>query len=118
MSQTRPSEIQSYSMRFLMTLYALKSKKRVKILAIGVFTALLLSAVLGLTHQWNLAPMPRQPGSEFAGMNTKSLMAKFRVQPLDRVPIPNFQLKDLDGKLVSMASFRGKVVLLNIWATW
>lgn len=31
---------------------------------------------------------------------------------------PNFHLKDLHGKTMSLAQFRGKVVLLNFWATW
>ena len=31
---------------------------------------------------------------------------------------PNFTLPDLDDKMVSLADFKGKVVLLNIWATW
>ena len=34
------------------------------------------------------------------------------------VPAPNFSLPGLDGKNVSLANFKGKVVLLNIWATW
>ena len=34
------------------------------------------------------------------------------------VPAPNFTLPDLDGNNVSLADYRGKVVLLNIWATW
>ncbi len=29
-----------------------------------------------------------------------------------------FSLKDLDGNVVSMASLKGKVVFLNVWATW
>ncbi|MGH7471713.1 MAG: redoxin domain-containing protein [Longimicrobiales bacterium] len=33
-------------------------------------------------------------------------------------PAPNFQLRDLDGHLVSLSDLRGKVVLLNFWATW
>jgi peroxiredoxin len=33
-------------------------------------------------------------------------------------PAPNFQLRDLDGRLVSLEQYRGKVVLLNFWATW
>lgn len=31
---------------------------------------------------------------------------------------PLFTLKDLDGKEVSLSSFKGKPVLLNFWATW
>ncbi len=33
-------------------------------------------------------------------------------------PAPDITLKDLDGKDVSLAQFRGKVVLVNFWATW
>jgi thiol-disulfide isomerase/thioredoxin len=33
-------------------------------------------------------------------------------------PMPPFLLADLDGQIVSTASWRGKVVLLNFWATW
>ena len=33
-------------------------------------------------------------------------------------PAPNFSLPDLDGQMVGLADYRGKVVLLNIWATW
>ena len=31
---------------------------------------------------------------------------------------PNFQLRDLDGNMVSLSQLRGKVVLVNFWATW
>jgi thiol-disulfide isomerase/thioredoxin len=30
----------------------------------------------------------------------------------------NFTLKDLDGKSVNLASFKGKVLVLDFWATW
>jgi peroxiredoxin len=33
-------------------------------------------------------------------------------------PAPNFQLRDLHGRLVTLSDLRGKVVLLNFWATW
>jgi thiol-disulfide isomerase/thioredoxin len=33
-------------------------------------------------------------------------------------PAPSFQIAGLDGKPVSPADARGKVVLLNFWATW
>src|ERR1700740_1249804 len=31
---------------------------------------------------------------------------------------PAFQLNDLDGKSFSLAEAKGKIVLLNFWATW
>ena len=31
---------------------------------------------------------------------------------------PDFTLKDLEGEEVSLKRFRGKIVLLNFWATW
>ena len=33
-------------------------------------------------------------------------------------PAPNFSLPNLDGSMVSLADYKGTVVLLNIWATW
>ncbi len=35
-----------------------------------------------------------------------------------RNPAPNFSLKDADGKVVKLSDYKGKVVLLNFWATW
>ncbi len=31
---------------------------------------------------------------------------------------PDFRLRDMNGQMVSLSDFRGKVVLLNFWATW
>jgi thiol-disulfide isomerase/thioredoxin len=33
-------------------------------------------------------------------------------------PEPDLKLKDLDGKDISLADYKGKVVFLNFWATW
>jgi peroxiredoxin len=35
-----------------------------------------------------------------------------------RKAAPEFTLKDLDGKNVNLSDYKGKVVLLNFWATW
>src|SRR3989339_959301 len=35
-----------------------------------------------------------------------------------RVPAPNFTFPGLDDKKISLTDFKGKVVFLNIWATW
>jgi thiol-disulfide isomerase/thioredoxin len=51
-----------------------------------------------------------------AGLN-KGAMAPLliRQEPQD---LPPFTFNDAGGKAVSLADFNGKVVLLNIWATW
>lgn len=33
-------------------------------------------------------------------------------------PAPQFAARTIDGRPISLADFRGKVVLLNVWATW
>jgi cytochrome c-type biogenesis protein len=40
------------------------------------------------------------------------------VSGIDGNPEPDLRLKDVDGKDVSLADFKGKVVFLNFWATW
>jgi len=36
----------------------------------------------------------------------------------DRHEAPDFALKDADGKVVHLSDYKGKVVLLDFWATW
>lgn len=38
--------------------------------------------------------------------------------PKDRKAAPEFALKDVNGTTVRLSDYRGKVVLLNFWATW
>lgn len=45
------------------------------------------------------------------------------VRAIDTVPeagnyAPPFELKDVNGKKSSLSEYKGKVVLLNFWATW
>ncbi|MDP1993155.1 MAG: TlpA disulfide reductase family protein [Syntrophales bacterium] len=45
-----------------------------------------------------------------------NLPPKSRLQP--GFPAPDFVFPGLDGKTVRLADYKGKVVFLNIWATW
>ena len=47
----------------------------------------------------------------------QAAMPKF-MSPLEGKPAPAFALEDLSGKKVSLASYKGKAVLINFWATW
>ena len=53
-----------------------------------------------------VAPAPAEPGTTEA-CTTKVVPAKL-----------NFTMKDLDDKKVKLAEFKGKIIVLNFWATW
>ncbi len=46
------------------------------------------------------------------------LISLFFISPLFAKKAANFTFKDLNGKEVSLADYKGKVVLINFWATW
>jgi len=42
-----------------------------------------------------------------------------KMSPVKSTPVaPNFTLPDIDGKLHSINDHRGKVIMLNFWASW
>ena len=41
-----------------------------------------------------------------------------RVQPRAGEPAPNFNLTTFDGEPISLESLRGKIVVVNFWASW
>ena len=45
-------------------------------------------------------------------------LALFRSDPVQAKPLPELTFQDGAGRARSLADFRGKVVLLNVWATW
>lgn len=52
------------------------------------------------------------------GAKTKAVTKAESAVETARKPAPNFTLKDENGTNVSLADYKGKVVLLNFWATW
>lgn len=51
-------------------------------------------------------------------LKEKDSGSKFKMPLREGNPAPDFTFPDLDGRQVSLSDFRGKVVLVNIWATW
>jgi thiol-disulfide isomerase/thioredoxin len=76
-------------------------------LAYGVY--LLLGGFLVLAFAWMLAPAVRT--------QNESACRSLRPEPRD-IPAPELVAEDLAGNPVSLADFRGKLVVLNFWATW
>ena len=54
----------------------------------------------------------------FAKSSTASKPAQKNKKQKNIIIAPDFTLADLEGNLVSMNQFQGKVVLLNFWGTW
>jgi cytochrome c biogenesis protein CcmG, thiol:disulfide interchange protein DsbE len=44
--------------------------------------------------------------------------ARLQITATDHPMAPDFSLPDLSGKTLTLSSYRGKVVLLDFWATW
>ena len=55
------------------------------------------------------------PGGRF---DTEEKPARPVKTDAERKAAPSFSLKDADGRTVTLADYKGKVILLNFWATW
>lgn len=54
-----------------------------------------------------------------AGCSSSTDRVQAAVKPDGRrKPAPDFVLKDLNGNTAKLSDYRGKIVLLNFWATW
>ena len=55
-------------------------------------------------------------------LHSTAAFAGKNIHTLTKVPgnpdAPEFNLEDQDGKFLKMSDFKGKVVIVNFWATW
>lgn len=65
--------------------------------------------VFGLLLPWGLLGCESEDSGLTSAQLEKSLAGSLA---------PDFTLRDLEGREVSLSDFRGKTVLLNFWATW
>ena len=49
---------------------------------------------------------------------TTGIASSNKLTPVVDAPAPDFQVTTFDGSKLSLADFKGKVVVLNFWATW
>lgn len=83
--------------------------------------AMLLAATLYLPSltrtAWGAGGPPRLQGNLF--QLHRSLFRNMGVMLFDdREKAPDFSVPDLSGKTVNLSDYRGRLVLLNFWATW
>lgn len=71
-------------------------------------------AVAGVALIWSGVRYARPAARADGAGSTAATLRFFR----DPVTIPAFTARDLDGRDVSSAAFKGKVVIVNFWATW
>jgi peroxiredoxin len=73
--------------------------------------------LIGLvTHEFEVPEMPGGRSDEPLDIGNLELEIKKLLRVGDVAPL--FEVKMLDGKELKLADFRGKVVLLDFWATW
>jgi thiol-disulfide isomerase/thioredoxin len=85
----------------------------------STFGVLALVAAFMVTSCQSDAAKP-QPGSATTAPNQPAAPANpapVKAQPLPAAVL-NAELKDLDGKTFKLSDYTGKVVVVNLWATW
>lgn len=85
-----------------------------------------MSLVVAALLVYDIARRPSAPGTEIAGpptaigSSTPDISSNpLRLSVFDQTrPVPEIRFQDEHGHELTMADFRGRVVLLNVWATW
>jgi thiol-disulfide isomerase/thioredoxin len=69
-------------------------------------------------HDFPDSTYGKQADKILAGIAQAKASEKVQSSLVENAPFPDFDVKDLDGKPLSIASLKGKVVMIDFWATW
>lgn len=100
------------------------TRSAITVLAIAVVLAISVTAVEAL-HLRHVAAANKSLSAHAASATKQENQADPADDGVDTIrfasnalPMPAFLVNDLGGGMVSTADFRGKVVIVNFWATW
>jgi thiol-disulfide isomerase/thioredoxin len=84
--------------------------------AVGLLAACVVGAELVRGHAALRKPLLASAFAGFALWGGGTLAARWMAPP--RVPLPEVTVRRLDGVEVPLASYAGKPLVINLWATW
>jgi len=103
----------------------MKPSAKIVVTLCASLALLLVALVAARTHRVAAAGRPAAASAQKASPGDPTSDADKGVNPASVIrfarnptPVPPFLVNDLDGNVVSTAALRGKVVVLNFWATW
>jgi thiol-disulfide isomerase/thioredoxin len=84
------------------------------LLVVGLVLVVGAIAVYHFSPEFKLQP-PKRAGVQDQGAGPA---IQIPVPAIRGTVAPMFELPDVNGKIVRLADFKGKIVLVNFWATW
>jgi cytochrome c-type biogenesis protein len=106
--------------KFRRHLHKVEVVSGVILILIGTVVALGLTTKLNSTALAGLIPNAEAWVDSWSknGGNKNTEQPKVAVNNAQRTPAPDIELTTLDGQPFHLSSLRGRVVILNFWATW
>jgi peroxiredoxin len=90
--------------------------------AVAAVPFVVLCVALVAVYLFTKVEMVNRPAlramGEMAATAPQQPQAEPPPSPMEGKPVPDFTLPTLDGKTFNAASVRGKILFINIWATW
>jgi peroxiredoxin len=95
-----------------------KEKKNAALIPFGVLFTLLVIVYATTRSEINSRPELMQAGQETSAPKTAKESQPPAAGPMEGKQVPDFDLPTMDGKHIKLADLKGKMLFINIWATW